>query len=446
MKQLMGFKSNATAKLLGTNADPVAATTPATSPEQVGTALPGAFGVDKSTGLLIPLPNNTELLKVDKFVMVRGNPKDSNPLDTNDTAEGATISDEIDRRNFIVKKYLPVAGAAKVITLGSTGNNIIGGVNTVSGAMAGVTVVDTSPNIMTDWKVKNYEVKPAIGSSGTVVVTQLVAKIQADPDRLVDASPNGEMLVLTHRKKGLAFDAHGTDGTVCEGCAKTITTKPISVDNTVASIRELEIECAGYQGVTRRGDGQLGDILPYTQVDIDAGVNGFVVYHLTWLREVNRQGTPVDNKASRFLRLYLAVPKDSLAMVTSLDALFGTALIQVTGLFEEDEEGEFLLKGKEANAERKRIEKEEKEAEEAEAKREKEIEKENKERGKAEQLPAEHSQREREERERAERGHATQLPAEQTLREKQEEKEREAKEAKEREEREKNAHRDGHKH
>ena len=444
MKQLMGFKANATAKLLGTNAVPDTIGG-ATSPEMLGTALPGAYGISKTTGLLVPLVDNAALLAVDKFVMARGNPKDSNPNDTDDTKEGATLSDEIDRRNFIVKKYLPVAGAAKVITLGSTGNNLIGGVNTVSGAMAGVTVVDTSPNIMTDWKVRNYEVKPAVGSSGTVVATALAAKIMADPDRLVDAVGTGETLVLTHRKKGLTFDAHGTDGTVCEGCAKTITTKPISVDNTVASIRELELECAGYQGVTRRDDGQLGDILPYTQVDIDAGTStpsGFVVYHLTWLREVNRQGTPVDNKASRFLRLYLAVPMFSAGMIAGLDALFGTAMITVAGLFEEDEEGTPLLEGKEANAERKRFEKEakevEKEEKEAEAKREKEAEKENKERGKAEQLPAEHSQREREERERAERGHATQLPAEQ--------KEREAREAKEREEREKNAHRDGHKH
>jgi len=421
MKQFIGFKANATAKLLGTNAVPDTIGG-ATSPEMLGTALPGAYGISKTTGLLIPLPDNTALLTVDKFVIARGNPKDSNPNDTDDTKEGATISDEIDRRNFTVKKYVAVAGAAKVITLGSTGNNLVGGVNTVAGATAGVTIVDTAPNIMTDWKVRTYEVKPAIGSSGTVVATALAAKIMADSDRLVDAVGTGETLVLTHRKKGLAFDAHGTDGTVCEGCAKAITTKPISVDNTVASMRELELECAGYQGNTRRGDGQLGDILPYTQVDIDAATStpsGFVVYHITWERNVQRQGAPVDARASRFLRLYLAVPSFSAGMIAGLDALFGAAMITVAGLFEEDEEGTPLLEGKEADAERKRFEKEAKE-----------VEKEEKEREKASQLPAEQPQRER--------GHAEQLPAEQTPREKQEQKERE--------EREKAAHRDAHKH
>jgi hypothetical protein len=431
MKQLMGFKSNATATLLGTNALPDAVGG-ATSPEKLGTALPGVYARDKTTGKLIMIDTPAKLAAVDSFLIARGNPKDSNPNDTNDTAEGATFSDEIDRRNYTIKKYLAVTGVAKVVTLGVLGgNNLIGGAVTVAGAMAGITIVDTSPNIMTDWKVRTYEVKPAIGADAAAVATALAAKIQADPDRLVDAAAATTTLVLTHRKKGLIFDAHGTDGTVCEGCTKVITTKPVSVDNTVLSVRELEIECAGYQGVTRRGDGQLGDILPYSQVDIDA-VGGFVVYHFAWERNVQRQGVPVDARASRFLRLYLAVPTSSAAMITAIDTLFAAAIVTPAGLFEEDEEGEFLAQGKEADAERKRIEKEEKE-----------VEKEEKERGKATQLPAEQAQREREEKEKAERGQAAQLPAEQKEREKHEQLLREAKE---REEREKGAHRDGHKH
>jgi len=327
MKQFMGFKKDAAAIVNGTNGAVGAAG--ATTPEMLATAVPGIYGIG-ATGKLIMIDTAAKFLNVKSFLIARGNAKGSNPLDTNDTAEGAIFSDEIVRKNLTVEKYLPIntidsvpLAKAKVITLGGANSNLIGGVTPApANAVAGVTIIDTVPNIMTDWKVRTYEVKAA-GLDAAAVALALANKIMADPNRLVDAVAVGATtagaLQLTHRKIGITFDAHGTDGTVCENCAKTIV-QPVRAEGTVANLRELELECAGYQGQTRRGDGQLGDILPYTQIEIDT-LKGCVVYHLTWLREVNRQGTPVDNKASRFLRLYLAVPAENIVMIPVLDTL-----------------------------------------------------------------------------------------------------------------------------
>lgn len=376
MKQFMGFKASATAVPFGTNAAPTAIG--ATSPEMLGTAIPGLYAKANGTGKLIAIDAAAKFLDVKSFVIARGNAKGSNPLDTDDTKEGATLSDEIDRKTLTVEKYPHTVGVAKVITLGGAANGLIGGVVAPANATAGVTIVDTAPTIMTDWKTRTYEVKPALGATGPAVATALAAKIMADPNRLADAAGSGETLVLTHRTKGKTFDAHGTDLTICENCAKVVTTQPVREDNSIAGVRELELECAGYQGQTRRGDGQLGDILPYTQVEID-DPNGVIMYHLTWERSVNRQGTPVDNKASRFLRLYLSVPSGNTAMIAALDALLSAAVQEETpaqadetpllAKREEAQEQEAERVKEEAKKEKARREKEEEEARE---KREKE--------------------------------------------------------------------------
>jgi hypothetical protein len=427
MKQFMGFKVGAaTLKAFGTNADPTAVA-PAVSPEQLGAGMIGFFAKANNTGLLIPLKAAGDFIDVKSFYIARGNALGSNPNDTNDTAEGATLSDAIDRKTLTVEKYLKADGIAKEIQLGGAANNLIGGAVTIAGASAAVTIVDTAPNIHTDWKSKTYEVFPAVGADAVTVAGALAVKIMADPDRLVDATPKNAgaagVLSLTHRVKGKTFDAHGVEGTVTATATKTVPVPPVRQDNYPATIKELELECAGYEGVTRRGDGQLGDTLPYTQVDPSAV--HFVTYMLSWERQVNRQGVPVDAKASRFLRLYLAVPTTNTGMITDIDTILTLAVNEeIAGqgdesplmMKTEEKEAEALKKRKEEDA--KKLKQEEKEREKAQ-------------REQAEQLPAEHTHREKHE---------------QTLREIQEEKEREEKETKEREEREKAAHRDAHKH
>jgi len=335
MKQFMGFKAAPAATVFGTNAHPDATTTIASSPEMLGTGIPGFYGKrgvggylggPGGEGELIMLKVAGDFTDVKSFYVARGNRKDSNPNDTDDTKEGAILSDEIDRKTLTVEKYLYNAGAAKVLTLGVlAGDNLIGGVAAPANATAGITIVDHSPTIMSDWKTRTYEVRPATGATAAAVATALAAKIMADPNRLADAAAATTTLVLTHRKKGVDFDAHGTDETLCQNCTKVVTTKPVRVDNSIAAVRELELECHGYQGGTRRGDGQLGDILPYTQVEIDDPA-GVVIYHLTWERKVNRQGVPVDANASRFLRLYLAVPTGNGTMQTAIETILTLAL------------------------------------------------------------------------------------------------------------------------
>jgi hypothetical protein len=375
MKQFMGFKASATAVPFGTNADPTAIG--ATSPEKLGTALPGLYGKVNGTGKLIAIDAAAKFLDVKSFVIARGNAKGMNPLDTDDTAEGATLSDEIDRKTLTVEKYPHTTGVAKVITLGGAASNLIGGVTPApANSIAGVTIVDNSPTIMSDWKTRTYEVKAA-GLDAKAVADALVIKINADPARLVTASATGAAatgaLVLTHRTKGKTFDAHGTDETVCANCPKVVTTQPAREDNSIAGVRELELECHGYQGGTRRGDGQLGDILPYTQIEIDT-VKGCVVYHLTWERQVNRQGAPVDAKASRFLRLYLSVPSGNAAMIAALDILL-TAAVQEEVAAQADETPLLAAREQAENERAKAVAKEQKEAEKEGEKKAKEAEK-----------------------------------------------------------------------
>lgn len=323
MKQFLSF--NKVGTYGGTNAVPATASG-ALSPEMLGAGLIALYGIDKATGKLDLLTTNAEFNAIKEFVIAKGAPIGADPA-----ASGAVLSDVINRATVSFVKYADAAGAAKVMTLTGTGASPA----TVAG-VAGVTIIDTSPNIISDWKSKTYEVKVNVGDTNTVVATALKAKIDADKNAIVTVAAGTGVLTLTAKKVGVTFDAHGTEGSVCENAVKAVTVQPVKPIGSLTGVQALELDTFGHEGGTRRGDGQLGDILPMSH--IASGDAPFTIYMVTQERSVNRQGTPVDNKATRFLRTYLAIPTANAAMITAFNAIIAAAMVAAPASIEEEEE------------------------------------------------------------------------------------------------------------
>lgn len=324
MKQFLAFKGGA---LIYAQNKVFATNETAAAPDELAEGAIGIFSRSGTTGKLTLVTAAAGLLDVKGFIIARG------------LAAGAIISDVIERKSLAIEKYTAVSAVAKVLTLGGASSAFLGGSATnVIGDTAGVTVVDTSKNIKSDWKVKNYEVTlTAANMDAAAIAALLVTKINNDPNRVVQASTSGAttagVLILTAKTAGKTFDAHGTVGTRTELTTKTVTTAPVKGEGTLANLQELQLECHGYQGGTRRGDGRLGDLKDYNLIDTSA--SSHVVYTLNWTGVVNRMGVPVDAKAERFKRLFLAIPTGASAIAAFDTLLVATALEEVAAQAEE---------------------------------------------------------------------------------------------------------------
>lgn len=289
----------------------------------------GAIGVYAigDAGKFILIDAAADFLDVKKFYIARG------------LAAGCILSDEIERKSVDIEKAAAASGVAKVITLGGSNSALMAGDATNAiGDTAGVVVVDNSFTRTFEWTTKAYEVKlPTANMTAAAIAALLVAEINADPKRIVEASTSGATtagtLILTRKVTGKTFDVNGLEETRTASPSKTITTQPVKAIGTVTNLEALQLECHGYQGGTRRGDGVLGDTASYNQ--LDAAINDYILYHFRWIGHNIRTGVPNSSNAERFKRLFLAIPTGSPAITAFETILVAAAEEEVAAQAEE---------------------------------------------------------------------------------------------------------------
>lgn len=254
------------------------------------------------------------LADVREFVIARGTPTGVAPM----------VTDAIERNeHFCFEKAAYNAGSAKVITFGGPSSALTGGNTTIiAGSIAEVEVVDHSPRLQQDFKVKTYAYSTKVANENTATIAAgLVAAINADPNATVVASTTGATtggtLILTAKVIGKPFEARMMEDSITVASSKTVTTTPVNAFGTFAQMRELEVECEGYQGRTNYVDRTVGPTVNLTQTE--AGVN-YGVYYISWVGIIRRLGVATDQVAERYKRLYLAVPSGATG-ATTLDAL-----------------------------------------------------------------------------------------------------------------------------
>lgn len=308
MKQFLAFKGGA---LIYAQHKTFTAAEVATSPEQLADGAIGIYAKDGTTGKLILVDAAADFADVKDFVVGRG------------TVNGFIISDVIERKTLNVKKAAAVAGTQKVITLSGIPANL------PKGTVVELGITDKTATVMTDYRVKRAQYKTTVANqAASVIATGLVASANKKQIPGVAAvSTNDLTFTVTTGKDAHLFIGEGLDGATI-----ATTTAPVTPEGDVASLEALRLECEGYQGRTNYVDRTTGPTKDTENV-ISAGTH--VLYTLGWTGTTTRVAVATDAVASRFKRLYLAIPTGATA-ITFLDtALLAASEEEVAAQAEE---------------------------------------------------------------------------------------------------------------
>lgn len=307
MKQFLAF-AGGTLIYAASKADALVA---AATPDTLADGAIGLFARSGTDGKLILVDAAADFADVKGFVVARG------------TATGAILSDEIERKTLAVDKNAAVAGTQKVVKIQNIPANL------PKGTVVEVGVTDKTSTITTDYRVKS-------GSYTTTVANQAASVIAAGLAASINKKDVPGTAVADGNDLSFTVDA-GKDATLftrenLDGATVAVTTPAVNPEGDVASLEALRLECEGYQGRTNYVDRTTG---PTKDTDNVIAAGNHVVYNLTWTGTTTRLAVATDAVASRFKRLYLAIPTGATAITTLDTLLVGAAEEEVAAQAEE---------------------------------------------------------------------------------------------------------------
>jgi ribosome-associated translation inhibitor RaiA len=301
MKQFLGFKVTPAYGEHKVQDGGVAGTELAAAPDELAEGAVGIFAILNS-GKLALVDSAAEFLDVKEFIVARG------------LAKGCVITDTIERKSLQVEKSPAVNGVKRVVTISAIPTNL------PAGTLVEVGIVDNNVRVTTDTRVRRASyITKAANETAATIATALAASVNKK-NFMVDATAPANDLVLTAKVAGKNFSAFVDEGLAIANV--TVTTKQVKAGGDIATLEALQLDCHGYQGGTRRGNGETGDVADYNT--IDKSQTSQILYNISWTGTTVRSAVATDAVALRHKRLYLAIPTGA-AAITTLDSMLVAA-------------------------------------------------------------------------------------------------------------------------
>lgn len=283
-----------------------ALTNTALSPDTLAEGAIGVYAKSGTNGKLILVDAAADMLDVKEIFIARG------------LAAGSILSDAIERKNLKVEKTAAVAAVAKGMDINGIPDDL------AAGTLVELVVVNTTPTITTDWKVKRYSYRTiAANEPSSTIIDALIAIVGAHAQAIVITDNADPILAVDAKDAKTNFDAYVEIGET-RTIRGTVASEAVRSIGTAAGMKFLQTDADAYQGKTRYIDRTTADLGDSNQV---TDGTTYVTYNLGWDGTTRRLGVPVDATAHRFKRLVVAIPTGG-AAIASLDAILAPAAME----------------------------------------------------------------------------------------------------------------------